>query len=86
MHSAKILAQECRGGDDIRVNVICPGVNEAGMAEASIAWGKHDHYLRDGVIPRFGRAEDVARAVLFFLEPDKYTTGQVLTVDGGLTV
>jgi NAD(P)-dependent dehydrogenase (short-subunit alcohol dehydrogenase family) len=29
---------------------------------------------------------DVARAVRFFLEPDNYITGQVLTVDGGLTL
>ena len=84
-HGARILAKECRGAN-IRVNVICPGVNQAGMAEASIASGKYDHYLRDGAIPRFGRADDVARAVRFFLEPDNYITGQVLTIDGGLTL
>jgi pteridine reductase len=66
--------------------VICPGVNQAGMAEASIASGKYTKYLEDDVIPRYGRAEDVARAVRFFLEPDNYITGQVLTVDGGLTL
>jgi NAD(P)-dependent dehydrogenase (short-subunit alcohol dehydrogenase family) len=38
------------------------------------------------VIPRFGRAEDVARAVRFLLEPDNYVTGQVLCVDGGMTL
>jgi len=85
LHAARILAKECREAN-IRVNVICPGVNQAGMAEASIASGKYDRYLRDGSIPRFGQAEDVARAVKFFLEPDNYITGQVLTVDGGLTL
>lgn len=85
IHAARILAKECRGAN-IRVNVICPGVNQAGMAEASIASGKYDHYLRDGAIPRFGRADDVARAVRFLLEPDNYITGQVLTIDGGLTL
>ena len=84
-HSARIHAKECRG-DNIRVNVICPGVNRAGMAEASIASGKYDHYLRDSAIARFGRAEDVARAVRFLLEPDNYITGQSITVDGGLTL
>ena len=68
------------------MNVICPGVNQAGMAEASIASGKYRKYLEDDVIPRYGRAEDVARAVRFFLERDNYITGQVLTVDGGLTL
>lgn len=86
LHSARILAKECRGAADIRVNVIAPGVNAAGMAEASIASGKYERYIKDGAILRYGRAEDVARAVRFFLEPDNYITGQVLTVDGGLTL
>ncbi len=86
VHAGQVLAKECRGRTNIRVNVICPGVNQAGMAEASIASGKYAKYIDDGVIPRYGRAEDVARAVRFFLEPDNYVTGQVLTVDGGLTL
>lgn len=81
-----ILAKECRGASGIRVNVVCPGVNQAGMAEASIAAGKYSKYLEEGAISRYGRAEDVARAVRFFVEPDNYVTGQVLTVDGGLTL
>ena len=55
-------------------------------AQASIASGKYDRYLNEGIIPRFGAALDVARAVRFFLEPDNFVTGQVLTVDGGLTL
>jgi pteridine reductase len=86
IHAGRILAKECRGAPDIRVNIICPGVNKAGMAEASIAAGKYDRYINDGVIRRFGAAEDVARAVRFLLEPDNYITGQVLTIDGGLTL
>lgn len=84
--AARILAKECRGPADIRVNVVCPGVTAAGMAQASIASGKYDRYLTEGIVPRFGAALDVARAVRFFLEPDNYVTGQVLTVDGGLTL
>jgi len=85
-HAARILAKECRGRANIRVNVVCPGVNAAGMAEASIARGKYQRFLDEDAIPRYGRAEDVARAVRFFLEPDNYVTGQVLVVDGGLTL
>ena len=85
-HAARILAKECRGALNIRVNVVSPGVTAAGMAEVSIASGKYDRYIQEGVIPRFGRAEDVARAVRFFLEPDNYVTGQVLCVDGGMTL
>jgi NAD(P)-dependent dehydrogenase (short-subunit alcohol dehydrogenase family) len=86
VHAARILAKECRGLADIRVNVVSPGVNDAGMARASIASGKYAPYLENGSIPRYGRALDVARAVRFLLEPDNYITGQVLTVDGGLTL
>jgi len=86
LHSARILAKECRGPANIRVNVIAPGVMQAGMAEASIASGKYARYIADGVIPRYGKAADVARAVRFLLEPDNYITGQVLSVDGGITL
>lgn len=85
-HAARILAKECRGPANIRVNVIAPGVIDAGMAKASIAAGKYDPYLAGGAIPRYGRADDVARAVRFLLEPDNYITGQVLSVDGGITL
>jgi len=85
-HSARILAKECRGRPNIRVNVISPGIMAAGMAEASIASGKYDRYLQEGVIDRFGRAEDAVRAARFLLEPDNYITGQVLSVDGGMTL
>ncbi len=86
LHAARILAKECRGAANVRVNVIAPGVMAAGMAEVSIASGKYNRYIDDGVIPRFGRAIDVARAVRFLLEPDNYVTGQVLSVDGGITL
>ena len=56
------------------------------MAEASIVAGKYDRFLKEGAVHRFGQAADVARAVRFFLEPDNYVTGQVLSVDGGLTL
>jgi NAD(P)-dependent dehydrogenase (short-subunit alcohol dehydrogenase family) len=56
------------------------------MALASIESGKYDAYVENGAIPRFGRPEDVARVVRLLLEPDAYVTGQVITIDGGLTL
>jgi len=82
VHAAKILAKQWK----VRVNVVAPGVNDAGMAEQSVRSGKYNSFLEKQVIPRFGKPEDVARSILFFLEPDNYITGQVLTVDGGLSL
>ena len=83
VHAARILARQW---SRVRVNVVAPGATVAGMAEASVSSGKYDSFVSSGTIPRFGRPEDVARAVRFFLEPDNYITGQVLVVDGGLTL
>ena len=82
-HAAKILAQQW---NRVRVNVVAPGATISGMAAASVQSGKYDRYVDSGAIGRFGRPEDVARAVRFFLEPDNYITGQTLVVDGGLTL
>jgi NAD(P)-dependent dehydrogenase (short-subunit alcohol dehydrogenase family) len=86
VHAARILAKEYGGAADIRVNVVAPGATVVGMARASIDGGKYDPYVDRGVVPRFGRPEDVARTARFLLEPDCYITGQVLMVDGGLTL
>ena len=48
--------------------------------------GKYDPMIDRGVITRFGRPEDIARAVRLLIDPESYITGQVLVVDGGLTL
>jgi glucose 1-dehydrogenase len=83
VQAAKILAQHWLR---VRVNIVAPGATMAGMAAASVHSGKYDRFVERGAVARFGRPEDVARAVRFFLEPDNYVTGQVLAIDGGLTL
>ncbi|HEY3997769.1 MAG TPA: SDR family oxidoreductase [Candidatus Xenobia bacterium] len=80
----QILAKDY--GPHIRVNGVAPGVNDAGMALASIQKGKYQPYIDRGIIPRYGHAEDVVEAVMFLLQPDLYMTGQTLLLDGGLTL
>lgn len=86
IHGAKILAKEFGGDPFFRINVIAPGVNHAGMALESIQKGKYSRLVDQKIIPRYGQALDIARLVLFLLDPDLYMTGQTILYDGGLTL
>jgi 3-oxoacyl-[acyl-carrier protein] reductase len=86
IQAARVMAKQWGGPGGIRVNTIAPGVNRAGMALKSIEAGKYDSYIDQKIISRFGRPEDVARVVRLLVEPDNYITGQVITIDGGLTL
>src|SRR5438046_2716891 len=59
VHTARILAKQWK----IRVNVVAPGVNNAGMAEQSVSSGKYNAFIEKNVIPRFGRPDDITRAI-----------------------
>lgn len=71
----------------VRVNVVAPGLILAGMSDAIYA-DEDVRALRQAQVPlqRLGQAEDVAGCVLFLAsDAASYVTGQLLTVDGGLT-
>ena len=86
IQGAKILAKEFGGNPFVRINVVAPGVNQAGMAEESIRKGKYEKFVDQNVIPRYGKASDVSNLVQFLLDPDLYMTGQIILYDGGLTL
>lgn len=76
------------GPDNIRVNCICPGpmytpmVYARGMSEAARA-----QRAKASVLKREGTGWDVGHAVRFLLSDHaRYITGQVLVVDGGVTL
>lgn len=85
---ARSMALEL-GRHGIRVNVIAPGIVEAGMAKHQME--TEPQYLRriKGIIP-LGRPEtpeDVARAAAFLCSDDaRYMTGATLVVDGGTSL
>jgi len=69
----------------ITVNAVCPGVISTPMTDTLDQKTKAE-LLRMIPAGKFGEPEDIARAVLFLAsEKAGYITGQVLTVDGGLT-
>jgi NAD(P)-dependent dehydrogenase (short-subunit alcohol dehydrogenase family) len=86
VHAARILAKEMRGPQEVRVNIISPGVMNAGMGADSVKAGKYARFLDEGSVPRWGEGADIARALRLFLEPDNYITGQHLLIDGGLNL
>jgi 3-oxoacyl-[acyl-carrier protein] reductase len=73
-------------GRNVTVNAIAPGFIETDMSEA--VRNKAGDVIKK-LIPmrRLGQPEDIARVAVFLASADSgYMTGQVLTVDGGLTL
>ena len=75
------------GPHGIRVNAVAPGFIYAGMS-APIYENSEVRAARGGAVPvgTLGTADDVAEAVLFLAsDRARYTTGQQLMVDGGVS-
>jgi len=73
------LAREL--GPDVRVNAIAPGA--VLWPESGKAYTDQAELVARTPLQRAGSPEDVATAVLFLLRDAKFTTGQVLNIDGG---
>jgi 2-hydroxycyclohexanecarboxyl-CoA dehydrogenase len=71
---------------NINVNCVCPGPTETPLLFAVPE--KHlEAFKRAIPFRRFGKPEEVADAILFFASSrSDYITGQVLSVNGGLTM
>ena len=80
---SKSIAREV-AARNVRVNVIAPGFIESDMT-AVLSDKVKDAMMGQIPMKRFGQAEEVAE-VAVFLAKQEYLTGQVLAVDGGLTM
>lgn len=69
----------------VRCNAVAPGFIETDMT-AQLGEKVREAALAQVALQRFGSADDVAAAVAYLASDDAaYVTGQVLTVDGGMT-
>jgi 3-oxoacyl-[acyl-carrier protein] reductase len=80
----KSLAQEF-GTRNIRVNAVAPGFIETDMT-AALPDALKEQYQSRISLRRFGKAVEVGKVVSFLAsDASAYITGQILTVDGGLS-
>jgi dehydrogenase/reductase SDR family member 4 len=83
----KVMAREW-GEDNIRVNVICPGLIKTKFSEALWNNDKIMHTMMKMLaIKRVGTAEEIAALALYLAsDASAYSTGSVFTADGGFTI
>ncbi len=67
---------------NIRVNAVAPGFVQTDMTKGLDSEKISEHIP----LKRLGEAQDIATAVKFLAVDAQYVTGQVLQVDGGLTI
>lgn len=77
----KSLAKEL-ASRNIRVNAVAPGFVQTDMTKDLDSEKISEHIP----LKRLGEAQDIATAVKFLAVDAQYVTGQVLQVDGGLTI
>ncbi len=90
--AALILLTKCwaleYAKNEIRINCICPGVVDTDMTKPFLKTQKDREFMdSEHPLGRIGRPEEIANAALYFASNDaSWTTGAVLTVDGGESI
>ena len=75
------------GRRNVLVNAVAPGFIETDMSQAVRNMAGEDNLKKLIPVRRLGKPEDIAAVVVFLASPAAaYITGQVITVDGGLSL
>ncbi len=82
----KCFANEL-GEKGVKINSIAPGLTETPMTEGAVAVpGLKNAFTAKYPLGRIGTADDIANAALWLSTDDSFMTGQVLQINGGLTL
>jgi 3-oxoacyl-[acyl-carrier protein] reductase len=70
----------------VTVNAVAPGFIDTEMTK-NLPEAARQAFITQVLLKRLGQPEDIASAVMYFASDEaSYITGQVLAVDGGLTI
>jgi len=72
------------GKQNIRVNMIQPGLILTQKAESKLPEATSNLYLENNLLPMHGRPEDIAKAAIYLASDEsKFLTNTIIKVDGG---
>jgi 2-hydroxycyclohexanecarboxyl-CoA dehydrogenase len=75
------------GARGVKVNSVAPGLTASPMTEKEIRLpGLQEAFVKEYPLGRIGTTTDIANAVLWLASDESFMTGQVLQVNGGLTL
>ena len=79
----KSLAKEL-GPSNIRVNSIAPGIIDTKMND-NLSEEEKSQIINEIPLEKIGKTQDIARCVKWLVE-DEYTTGQIISINGGWNI
>jgi len=75
------------GARGVKVNCIAPGLTASPMTEKEMSLpGLNEVFVKEYPLGRIGTTADIANAALWLATAESFVTGQVLQVNGGLTL
>jgi 2-hydroxycyclohexanecarboxyl-CoA dehydrogenase len=75
------------GAQGVRVNSLAPGLTSTPMTEKEVRMpGLEEAFVKEYPLGRIGTTQDVADAALWLAGDECFMTGQVLQINGGLTL
>jgi len=87
LHSLTMDIATTYGPQNIRCNVVSPGLVLTEMVHTSLPQDAYEALLAENLVPFVGLPEDIAEVTCFLASSaSRYITGQIIVADGGMHV